>query len=97
MPDLNEPGTVLNSLKTAARRLRRWPSASLDLISARRRHVSCVMGQDEKPLIRPNEKRFSLAKRPAIKERGNDTRPNRETSLRSRLFAEIDGHNSETG
>ena len=36
-PDHRQPGVVLPALKTAARRLRRWPAASLDRGCARRR------------------------------------------------------------
>jgi hypothetical protein len=35
-PDLAEPDAVLAAVKTATRRLRRWPSASLDRGCARR-------------------------------------------------------------
>ena len=35
-PDLIERCTVLATVKTASRRLRRWPAASLDRRSARR-------------------------------------------------------------
>jgi hypothetical protein len=53
------------------------------------------MGRDKKRRTGPNKKRFSLAKRPPIKEQGNAAQPNKETSLRIRHshFAEIDGHN----
>ena len=36
-PDLPEPGAVLTAVKTAARRLRRWPVARVDPGCARRR------------------------------------------------------------
>jgi hypothetical protein len=50
VPDLVEAGVVLAAVKTAARRLRRWPSASLDRHCARRCAITQA-GAEKRPKL----------------------------------------------
>jgi hypothetical protein len=66
VPDLIERRVVLAAVKTAARRRRRWPTASLDR-PLRATRFNPQAGTEKRPKSRT--KKQPIAKMPAIKER----------------------------